>query len=237
MALNFTTWNETIANLTAQDINAVEYVQILPSAIDYAEGRMYRETNFLATVVRDTSGSLVANNRNFTLPTTLGIFRVVYDINVFTPSGSQTTRNQLVPVSRDVLDFLWPSDTAESVSTIPVMWAPITDQTIILGPPPGSNYTVEVVGRVQPVPLSALNPTTYLTQTFPDAFIAATMIYMTGWMKNWGAQADDPKSAMSWETQYQKLMASVNLQDAQQKFAATSWTSQEPQPLATPQRG
>lgn len=237
MALTYASWVETIANLTANQGDATDFQQILPSAINYAEGRMYRETNLLATTVRDTSATLTANSRNFTLPSSIGTFRVVYDINVFTPVSTQTTRNQLTPVSREVIDFLWPASTAASGTTVPNMWAPITDQSIILGPPPGASFTVEVIGLIQPSPLSVSNQTTYLTNTFPDAFIAATMIFMTGWMKNFGSQADDSASAVSWESQYQTLMASVNLQDAMQKFAASSWTAQEPQKFAVPQRG
>jgi hypothetical protein len=238
MSYTYTTWGETLANLCGQATTSnPEFEQYKPSVIMYAENRMYRELNLLATVIRDTSSTLTPNSRNFTLPSGSGRFVVVYGVNVFTPALTTDTRVQLVPTTRDAIDQAWPSETAASETTVPTMWAPITDQTLIVGPPPGDSYTVEVIGTIRPTALSEDNPTTYLSTYLPDAFMAASMISMTGSMKNWGAQGDDPKMALSWENQYQTLMKGVSLQDAQQKFAAISWTSQEPQPYAQPQRG
>lgn len=237
MALTYTSYVTTLANLVTTTESDSNFVQILPSAIEYAENRIYRELNLLSTIVRDSSSAMTANVRNFTLPSGTGRFVVVYGINVYTPVATQTTRNPLVPTSRDYIDMMWPSNTAASATTIPTMFAMITDQTIILGPPPGDAFTVEVIGTIKPAALSSGNATTYLTSYLPDLFLAASMIFMTGYMKNFGAQADDPKMATSWEGQYQTLLQGVDLQTAQQKFAATSWTSQEPQKFAVPQRG
>jgi hypothetical protein len=227
----------TVANMTAYDPTDPNFVQIFPSMIDYAEDRIYRETNLLATVVRDSSATLTADSRNFTLPSGSGTFNVVYAINVYTPVGQTTVRHPLVPSSHYGIDTAWPSETAADTTTIPTTFAMITDQTLIVGPPPGDAYTVEIIGTIDPEPLSVTNQTTYLTETFPDLFLAACMVFMTGYMKNFGAQSDDPKMAQSWEGQYKTLFESVDLQNAQQKFQATSWTSEQPTKFAVPQRG
>lgn len=238
MSLTYATYTTTLANLAAYSESDADFVQILPSVIDYAEDRIYRELNLLSTVVRDTSGTVTANSRNFTLPSSLGRFIVVYQINVVTPVGSTVTtgtRNAVTPASRDVIDMLWPSETAASATTVPELFGMITDQTVIFGPPPGAAFAVEVVGTIKPDPLSASNTTTYLTLQLPDLFLAASMVFLSGYMRNYGAQAQEPGMSQSWETQYQTLKASVALQDAQQKFASASWASKAPAPLARAQ--
>lgn len=232
MALTYSTYVTTIANMLVMDAADADFLQILPSGIDYAEQRMYRELDLLATVVRDSSSNVSANSRNFTLPQAQGRFVDVNGINIYTPVGTTTTRNQLTPVSRDVLDMIWPSDTAAAVTTVPQMFAMISDQTVIFGPPPGAAFTAEVIGTIRPTPLSSGNPTTYLVLYLPDIFVAATMVFMAGWQKNFGAQADDVRSAQSWETQYKELFASANIEEMRRKFASQGWTSEQPAPLA-----
>ena len=51
------------------------------------------------------------------------------------------------------------------------------------------------------------------------------MVFASGYQKNFGSQSDDPKMAMSWEDQYQKLMASANAEELRKKWAGPGWTS------------
>lgn len=221
MAYTYTTFVAALANEMATEQDAVEFIAVLPTIIDYAEGRCYRELDLLATVVRDQSGTLTANSRNFTLPQVGGRFDVVTEINVFTPAGSTTTRNPLTPVSRSFLDSAWPSDTA-SGTTVPTMFAMLTDQEIMVGPPPSASYTVEVIGTVRPAPLTAQNTTTFLTTYLSDLFFAAAMVRASAYMRNFGAQADDPKQAMSWEETYKTAFASANAEEMRRKWATRS---------------
>ncbi len=234
MALTYATYVTTIANLMAVDETDPNYVQILPSMIDYAEQRMYRELDLLSTTVRDRTASMTANDRNFTLPSGSGRFVVLDGINVLS-SGVRVA--QLEPVSLEFLDAAWPSETATAASALPQYFAMVTDQTISVGPAPGSAWGVEVIGEIRPAPLSASNTTTYLTNYLPDIFVAASMIFASGYMKNFGAQADDPKMSASWEAQYQALKASADLEEHRKRWASVSWTSKQPSPVAVPQRG
>ncbi len=236
MSLTYSTYVTTIANMLVTVETETDFVQILPSGIDYAEQRMYRELDLLATVVRDTSATVTANSRNFTLPQTNGRFVDVNGINIFSPVSTTTTRNQVVPVSRDFLDLTWPSDTAASATTVPQYFAMITDQTVIFGPPPGAAFTAEVIGTIRPSPLSVTNTTTFLTLYLPDLFIAASMVFFKGWQANFGAQSDDPRTAQSWESQYQTLFASANVEEMRRKFSSVGWTSEQPAPLAATPR-
>jgi hypothetical protein len=240
MALDYTSWVATIANLTKNDSTDTYFTQILPAIIDYAEGRIYRDLDILSTVIVNNSGTLSSNTRDFTLPTpTQGTYDIIDQINLY----ENSIRTPLTPVSREVLDMLWPGATAVGTTQRPVFFAMtnadlITNAlTISVGPLSGASVGIEVLGRVKPNPLSASNTTTYLTNQLPDLFIAASMIFASGWQANFGAQADDPRMSQSWETQYQALLQDADQNASRQKFAGASWTSKRVEPSAVPQRG
>lgn len=234
MSLTYSTYVATIANLMATQTSNAEFEQILPSIIDYAEMRIYRELDLLAATVRDRSSFLTANDRNFTLPQSQGRFVVLDAINVLS-SGVRVA--QLEPVSLEFLDAAWPSETATAVSIVPQYFAMVTDQQIAVGPAPGSAWGMEVVGEIRPTPLSVSNATTYLTLYLPDVFVAASMVFAAGYQKNFGSQSDDKAMAQSWENQYSLLKASADLEEHRKRWASVSWTSKQPSPVAIPQRG
>lgn len=237
MSYTYSSWFAAAAQELVVDVTMPEYAAVAPSAIDYAEQRMYRELDLLNTVTRD-SAPLIANNRNFTLPQTNGRFVVTNGFNLITPAGTTNpdsgTRIQLIPVSRDYLDAVGGSP---SYTGVPINCAMITDQTILVGPQwPDAAYTIEVVGTIRPTPLSQSNPQTYLTQFLPDLWFAATMIFFTGWQQNFGAQSDNPQMAVSWSGIYDKLFASANIEEQRKRFASGAWGSLSPTPIATPSR-
>lgn len=234
MSLTYSTYVTTLANLLVVPEDDDPFVEILPSIIDYAEGRIYRDLDLLANVVVDSSSSVNANTRNATLPIpSQGTYQIIDQINLIESSS----RTPLTPVSREVLDLLWPSSTAASASTRPVLFAMTSNTVVSFGPPSGATVTLEYLGRVKPTALSASNTSTYLTNQIPELFVAASMVFASGWQKNFGNTADDPGSAMSWESQYNKLLADSDQDAARAKFAGASWTSKRPEPYATPQRG
>lgn len=234
---NYTTYSAALAEMLVTTATDPDFVGILPSIIDYAEQRIYRELDLLSTIVRDSSATLTPNSRNLTLPQSLGRFITTQGINVYTPVSTTTTRNQLVPTTRDYVDVAWPSDTASSTPSVPVCYAMITDQTVIVAPPPDAAYTVEVIGTIRPTPLSSTNPTTYLSQYLPDIFFAASMIFGSGYQKNFGSQSDDPRMSVSWESQYQLLKQSADVEEIRKKYWSSAWSSMQPTALANPPRG
>lgn len=226
MSLNYTTYVAQIANIMSVQSTTPQFQTMLPGMIDYAEQRIYRELDLLNTVVRDSSSAFTAGSRNFTLPTTVnGPFVTVQGINVITPivgPPDSNTRNPLQITVRDYLDAVWNSYTGAS---LPKFFAMIDQFNIIVGPWPVAPYVVEVIGTIRPNPLSSSNTTTFLTNYLPDLFIAASMIFATGYQRDFGAQADNPAQGASWENQYEKLFASANAEELRKKFAGPGWTS------------
>lgn len=225
MSINYSTYVAQLANLMATDSTTPEFQTMLPGCIDYAEQRIYREIDLLSTVVRDTTSVLTPGDRNFTLPTTAnGPFVTVQGINIVTPAGSTVDngkRNALSAVARDYLDMVWNSSAGAGV---PINFAMIDQNNIIVGPWPAAAYSVEVIGTITPNPLSATNTTTFLTLYLPDLFMAASLVFASGYMRDFGAQSDNPAQAASWEAQYQTLFKSANMLELRKKWAGPGWT-------------
>jgi hypothetical protein len=111
-----------------------------------------------------------------------------------------------------------------------------------------STYGVVFTGSYQPTPLSATYPQTFLSVYYPSLLFAAAMAFATGaLLKNFGAQADNPQMAVSWEQQYE-LQKQVAMQQSQrQRSWGPGWVHSaaplaalprfEPMPPPPQQRG
>ena len=237
-SLNYTTYTSQIANLMVISSADTNFQTMLPGMIDYAEQRAYRELDLLYTQITDSTTAVSSGNRNFTLPTGTGTYIVCDNINIITPAGtpaSSGTRVQLTPVSREFMDIAYPS--GQTATGTPEFYAMASNTVVLLGPAPDAPYVAEVVGVQRPASLSASNSSTILTQYVPDLFIAASMIFGSAYMRDFGAQGpDNPAMGQSWETQYGMLMKSALVEQARAKFQSEGWTSDSPSPVATPKR-
>lgn len=218
MAYTYTSLKTAIATMLPTEEGNAQFEELFPSAIIYSEQRIYRELNLLDTIVRAT-GAATIGSRSFTLPTTPnGPFKVVQGANVFVTAGN---RQQMVSVSRNFIDYLYPSEVPSGTPSIPTFYAMLSEQQILMGPSPSHAFDIEIIGTIRPNQLSASNSQTYLTQYLPDLFFAAMMIFFSGYMKNFGAQGDDPQMAQSWEGQYNKLLGSANTEETRKRYNST----------------
>lgn len=239
MALTYTQFVTDLANFIVVPTSDPAFMQALPRIIDDAEQRLYRELDLLATRVTAIA-AFTAGNRNLTLPTPSGgngNFVVVEQMNAVTPAAQTDpdlgTRVPMSPVSKDVLDMLWPSSAGAGV---PTMFAPVNQQDWVVGPWPDAAYTVEVVGTIRPAALSVSNPSTLLTQYLPDAFFAAALVMSAGYQLNFSAGGDNPAAGMTWESHVKTLIDSAKVEELRKKFGSEGWTSKEPDRIATPPR-
>jgi hypothetical protein len=240
MSLTYASFSTQLANFLVIPVGDPNLTAALPSIIDFAEQQAYKDLDLLNTVFRDTSVSFTAGNRNYTETTTVsgnGPFLVTQELNVITPAGQTNpelgTRNALLPATKEMLDFLYPNSTG---SGVPVYFAPINQNTFIVGPWPDQAYTVEAVGTVRPAPLSVTNTTTLLSTYFPDLFLNAALIYGAGFLKDFGAATDDPKSGLTWAALYDKGLKSAVTEEARKRFQAQGWGAFSTPPDVTPPR-
>lgn len=234
--LTYATYKTAVATLAVVPETDPNFLTILPDTIDYAELRIYRDLDLLSTVTSNTSFSTASNSSKVAI--TQGTFVTLQNINVITPAGTSNpdsgTRNPLLPVSKEYIQYSWPSSTNAGV---PEYFAMIDERTFSLGPWPNAAYTLEIIGTYRPASLSAGNTTTFISQYLPDIFVMASMIFISGYQRNFGRQSDDPAMAQSYESQYQALLRGATVEEYRKKFAASGWSSMSPSPVATPGRG
>jgi hypothetical protein len=234
--LTYATYKTALATLSVVPETDPNWLSILPDAIEYAELRIYRDLDLLSTVQVNTSFSTASGSSKVTL--TQGTFVTLQNVNVITPAGTTNpdlgTRVPLLPVSKEYIQYAWPSSTNDGV---PSYFAMIDERTFSLGPWPDAAYTLEIIGTVRPETLSAINTTTFISQYLPDIFLMASMIFISGYQRNFGRQSDDPQMAQSYESQYQALLKGATVEEYRKKYQSSGWTSMSPSPVATPGRG
>lgn len=184
-----------------------------PQAISYAENRIYRDIVLLCERVTNATKQTIVASRSIDI-TSLNMI-VVESVALLTPAGTTNpalgTRVPYDVSTLDLIDILWPQ---ESITMSPLAaewigryWAMIDPNTIAVMPTPDAIYNAYLTGMVAPTPLSFTNQTTYLSTNYPDLLECVIMVWMAGWLqRNYGASADDPKMATSWEAQYGTLL-------------------------------
>jgi hypothetical protein len=81
------------------------------------------------------------------------------------------------------------------------------------------------------------NNANFISTYLPDLFIAASMIYIGGYQRNFSTTGADPQMPVNWEQQYQTLLKGATVEEYRKKFQSSAWGSQSPSPIATPPRG
>lgn len=227
--LTYNQYVTQIANLAIVPETDPNFQILIPQMIAYAELRIYRDLDLLSTVTTYTQAATASGVRNVTIPQ--GTFVTIQNVNALT---NTTTRNPLLPVTKEFLDNVWGASTN---SALPKYFALLNDTTIIFGPWPNAIYPLEIIGTIRPDSLSSTNTTTFISLYLPDLFIMASMVFISAYQRNFGRQSDDPQMAMSYEAQYQTLLKGAMVEEVRKKFESVGWTSMSPSPVAAPTRG
>src|SRR5580692_3999008 len=132
MAYNYSGFVASLANMLVIPVTDPNFQTFLPNCIDDAEMRIYRELDLLNAVIRDQTGVLTPNSRNFTLPSSIVQFVGTESMNLF--GALVTGRQSLIATSREFVDANYGSETPPTTPSLPTYYAMLTDQTILLGP-------------------------------------------------------------------------------------------------------
>lgn len=230
------------------NVNDPNFILILPTIIDYAEQRCYRELDCLhAETVQwfqmtpyQRAQAYPAASSVYAAPTPAQQILIPERIVIGPPNsvvppipGSPPTTGgePALPSTVDYLDAVY-SGLFPNPGPFgrPTRFAPLTDQILAFGPTPDQAYFMMIHGKCRPVPLYSAAPgdgtqMTFLTQYLPDLFLACAMVSAMGYRHNFGAQADDPRSAVSWETQYNELLGSAKNEETRKRFLGYSLLS------------
>lgn len=204
-----------------------DFATLFPRAIEYAEGRIYRDLVLLATRTQNTTLATTAGSRVLDLSVMTPLPVIVPEgLALIVPTSTSNpalgTRVPYDMASLDMIDLVWPTEATTLTPSItdwmPRLWAMRDNATIVYCPTADAVYTAEITGLFQPAPLSVSNTTTYLSLTYPDLMFIATMIFLVGpLLHNWGAQSGDPGQAVSYEQQYGVLKASAEYEEKRRR--------------------
>ena len=250
--LTYDSWLTTVATLAVIDLQgspgslstvSPEFNALIPQCLNYAELRIQRDLDLFA---------LQENNETYTLTTGNDVisisnndFVTIQTIAAIPPSS--TKRIHLLPTTKEALRWIY-DDT--SYTGPPKYFAPLggdpttagnTSMNFLIGPRPDANYTLSIYGTLRMPSLAAhaggtdeATATTFISTWLPDLLVMASMVFMTGYQRNWSATSDDPQMAVNYEKQYQTLLKGAFVEEARKRFQARDWTSRAPAPVAEP---
>jgi hypothetical protein len=225
MSFNYAGFVSALSNLAGTNSAQPNFQTELPSAIDYAEQRIFRDLDLITTVTEDNSQTCTPSSRYLNVP---GAFVVVNSCSIITPAGvvaANGRRNQLCRTSKSVLDLIYPDS---SFLDVPLYYEIMTQGfgvssgICILGPWPDQAYGAVFTGTQRPAPLSSGNPNTFLSTSLPDLMLIAAMIHMAAYQKNWSSIGNDPGSGTTYEQQYQKLLVGADAEELRKRYAGTT---------------
>ena len=203
---------------------APDMSNMIPRAIAYVEDRVNQKMTWLATRKVDTSLAASSGSRSVVISSIN--CRVVEGFALIVPStaGSPAagTRVQFDECSLDLVDASWPTEAVTLTPTKAAMrgWAMKDDKTIVIFPTPDANYPIELTGQFAMTPLSSTNTTNYLSQNYENLYLTGGMVYWSGFQRDFGAQSDDPRMAMSWESQFKIFLDNAVMEEQRRRGLA-----------------
>jgi len=219
---------------------------IIPQMLNYAEQRIQRDVDFLQSVTSSTSFS-ISSGTNVVNTITVNAFQTIQSIGVV--SGTGTT--PLIPVTKE---FLQNVHGDSSVTGVPMYFAmsggsgsgTSATNNVLVGPYANSAYQLSVTGTTI---LPSLYPTvgadgypfigtgsTFISTYLPDLLLMASMVYISGYQRNFANMGSDPQMGATYESQYQAILKGAMIVEARKKFNSSGWTPLSPAVVASPSR-
>jgi hypothetical protein len=218
---------------------------LIPQAINVAELRIQRDAQLLP--LQTSNGySLTSGNNILSIPVSDFVTVQTVGVNV---DGEVVP---LTPVSKEWLQNVFPGMGTQGPPGYFAMiggdqaTAGLTSTNIMLGPVPDSNYPATIFGMIRMPSLNQLSDNstdastkyTWISEWLPDLLIAAAMVHVTGFQRDFGAmgQVDEGGMGVSWEAVYQGLLKGVQTEEALKRFEGSAWSAMKPPVTATPNR-
>ena len=214
---------------------------VLPQMLNYAELRIQRDLNLLP--------ALTSQPLPYTLNAGTNILQLGANDFVTVESLQATIAGVPTPLTPVAKEFIQSVFNSAASAGPPVYFAPVggdqstggtTYNNYLIGPWADNSYSINVYG-VQRLPslngfgsssTTAGSSYTFISEYYADLLLIASMIFVSGYQRNFGRMSDDPSMAQSYENQYQLLKASALGEEFRKRFQASDWTSQ-PQPTGS----
>ncbi len=169
-------YSDLVQNIkdTAED-DGTEFANFIPTAIDLAEKRLYKEMDLPDLESSKTTGTLTAAST--ALPKPSG-HKYTHHLVITSDSSKKALKRRM----ETYLDDYWPdqSETGE-----PKYYTEDSETSFKIVPTPDINYPYEVRYNKEPDRLSLTNETNYYTDNCNEILYYATMVEMAKFMKAW----------------------------------------------------
>jgi hypothetical protein len=215
---------ERLALLLVTDTTDAAFAAMLPAMIEAAELRCYRDCDFPSA--RRVSQSVIA----------LGDAAIAPPPDMVVPRALWLEINGAVVAELLRRDATYLREYAPNpaVRGVPRYFALTDAGTLLLAPASSGSYALRMEYTYRPAALAAGNPTTWLSERYPDLLVYAAMVFASGYQRNFGAQSDDPQMPGSWERLYQTALATARNEAALGKGWGAFDRTPAPPPAALP---
>lgn len=254
--LSFNDWVTNVGAMAVEQTQTVSGVNqfispplqnILPQILSYAEGRIQRDIDALQARTANTY-TLSAGQALLSIP--IGDFLTLETIEVTQNSGSTVVNGTpLLPVSKEFIQNCYSGVASAGTPQYYAMYGSTfgdgadTSVNVLLGPPPNFAFPVRVTGTIRMPSLfsfanidDADTSYTYISQWLPDMLMMASMIYVSGYQRNFSSMSDSPDTGATWEKQYQALRIGAIMEEDRKKQNGSGWSGYSTPTSATPTR-
>lgn len=242
MAVETTTMNAGVCQFNSAPLQI-----IVPQILNYAEQRIARDLDLLSS---QTSNIYTLTTGANVFPLPVNDFQVVQTLEIVQISnGAVVNACPLLPTSKEFIQNVYGGLYTADMPQYYAMYGDNfgseqdTATNILLGATPNYAYSLRVTGMAaQPslyqnaVAGTADTAYTYISQWYPDLLLIASMIYVSGYQRNWSSTSDDPAMAQSYEKQYQALRLGAVPLENRRKSMGSGWTAYSTPIAATPNR-
>ena len=171
-----TTYATLVENIQAiAEDDGVEFLMYIPTAVDLAEERLFKELDLMDLETKVT-GTLSAATLNKPAGYRFGNHFAI------TVAGKKKLLKKRL---EDYIIDYWPDP---AVTDIPEYYCDLSSTQFLVAPTPSASYTYEIKCTGQPTKLSVSNPTNYFITNCKDILYAACMSEMARFMKAWSQQ-------------------------------------------------
>lgn len=254
--LSFNAWVQTIGSMavvqTQSTAGVVGFVDaplqtLLPQILSYAEARIQRDIDALQARSSNQYALTIANNL---LSIPVNDFLVIETVEIAqTSNGAVVNSTPLVPVSKEFIQNCYSGLFSTGYPRYFAMYGDTfgdggnTSVNILLGPPPNQAFPVVVTGVIRMPSLfqfansgQANASYTYISQWLPDLLLMASMIFISGFQRNFSANSDDPAMPVNYEKQYRGLLAGAIAEENRKKGLGSGYSAYSTPATATPTR-
>ena len=240
--LTYDSYVTQMATMAVVSPTDTAFVAIIPQMLNYAELRIQRDLDLLAS---QTSTSILLPASSNTINLGVNDLLTVQTVNVVV-NGVPTP---LIPTTKEFIQNMFPDPTQTGTPQYFAMYGGDYGSGgdvynyVLVGPTPNVQYTVNLTGTIRTPSLYKFAGTansntsnTYISAYYPDMLIMASMVYISAYQRNFGRMSDDPAMAQSYEGQYQVLLRAANMEESRKRFGGSAWSSMSTPPAATPSR-